>query len=86
MSAHPAPPPDASELHVIRQRLETLAEEQRVLLNRVKFYEAVLSSPDLRESFADARERDMQPLRGSLRIIGDIVGPVCDPDEWEANR
>ena len=25
-------------------------------------------------------------LRGSVRVLGDIVGPVDDPDDWEANR
>ena len=24
--------------------------------------------------------------RGTARIVGDIVGPVSDPDEWEALR
>jgi prevent-host-death family protein len=25
-------------------------------------------------------------LRGSLEILGDIVEPAVDPDDWEANR
>ncbi len=25
-------------------------------------------------------------MAGSVQILGDIVGPVSDPDEWEATR
>ena len=25
-------------------------------------------------------------LRRSVRVLGDIVGPVDDPDDWKANR
>ena len=25
-------------------------------------------------------------LRGTMRILGDIISPTTDPDDWEANR
>lgn len=25
-------------------------------------------------------------LKGSVRVLGDIVSPIVDPDDWEANR
>ena len=25
-------------------------------------------------------------LKGSVKFIGDIISPVVDPDDWEANR
>jgi len=25
-------------------------------------------------------------MAGVTRILGDITSPVCDPDDWEANR
>lgn len=25
-------------------------------------------------------------LKGSIKILGDIISPTTDPDDWEANR
>ncbi len=25
-------------------------------------------------------------LRGTMKILGDIISPTTDPDDWEANR
>jgi len=25
-------------------------------------------------------------LQGSVKFLGDIIGPAVDPDDWEANR
>ena len=25
-------------------------------------------------------------LKGSVRVLGDIVSPIVDPDDWEVNR
>ncbi len=33
----------------------------------------------------DARH-PQRSLRGTVTILGDIIGPVVDPDEWEAAR
>jgi prevent-host-death family protein len=38
---------------------------------------------------AATREKDGYPqdaLKGTVHIVGDIIGPVVDPDDWEANR
>lgn len=35
---------------------------------------------------AEKPKRELGTLRGSMRIIGDIVGPISDPDDWEVLR
>ncbi len=32
----------------------------------------------------DGEERAQQGLRGTVRVVGDIVGPVLPASEWEA--
>jgi antitoxin (DNA-binding transcriptional repressor) of toxin-antitoxin stability system len=30
--------------------------------------------------------RSLEEMRGSVKILGDIVGPVNDPEDWEAMK
>ncbi|HEX4486967.1 MAG TPA: type II toxin-antitoxin system prevent-host-death family antitoxin [Terriglobales bacterium] len=32
------------------------------------------------------RKRKLGTMAGTVKILGDIVGPVVDPEEWEALR
>jgi prevent-host-death family protein len=31
-------------------------------------------------------KRKLGAMRGTMRIVGDIVGPIGDPDDWEVLR
>lgn len=31
-------------------------------------------------------QRWLGSMRGSMKILGDIVGPISDPDDWEVLR
>jgi hypothetical protein len=35
---------------------------------------------------AKQSERKFGGMKGTAKILGDIVGPVCDPEDWEVLR
>ena len=59
------------------------------LLERVRKTKKPICITRRRKPFVNiipARASWIGSMRDSLEIIGDIVSPACDPDEWEVLR
>ena len=53
-----------------------------VLVTRFGEPVAEITPPPLREQ----PRRQLGTLQGTARIVGDIVSPACDEEDWEALR
>ena len=80
----------ASELPSTRlgllSRLEQLLAEESQIVKKLAELETPESVAEETRKIVERRNQHLASMRGSVKILGDIVSPAADPDDWEANR